>query len=129
MERGVRILIVTMNQRLSPAEAAYVRRFCYEVATRQFGPGSIFDYCRYHSQDLEVLATETDLQYDILEAIVGDIPQPDLQDYGIKKREDGSYLIDGQIPFYDFLSFPCRIARSRSRRLSFVSLDLICAQP
>ena len=42
---------------------------------------------------------------DILEAIVGDIPQPDLQDYSIKKREDGSYLIDGQIPFYDFLSY------------------------
>jgi putative hemolysin len=42
---------------------------------------------------------------DILEAIVGDIPQPDLHDYGIKIREDGSYLVDGQIPFYDFLSY------------------------
>jgi putative hemolysin len=42
---------------------------------------------------------------DILEAIVGDIPQPDLEDYEIKKRDDGSYLIDGQIPFYDFLAF------------------------
>src|SRR5436189_1050709 len=41
----------------------------------------------------------------ILEAIVGDIPQPDLEDYEIKKRDDGSYLIDGQIPFYDFLAF------------------------
>jgi len=42
---------------------------------------------------------------DILEAIVGDIPQPDLQDYGIKRRDDGSFLVDGQIPFYDFLSY------------------------
>ena len=42
---------------------------------------------------------------DILEAIVGDIPQTDLEDYEIKKRDDGSYLIDGQIPFYDFLAF------------------------
>ncbi|HEY0432583.1 MAG TPA: hemolysin family protein [Chitinophagaceae bacterium] len=42
---------------------------------------------------------------DILEAIVGDIPQPDVQDYTIKQRDDGSYLIDGQIPFYDFLAF------------------------
>lgn len=42
---------------------------------------------------------------DILEAIVGDIPQPDLEDYEITKRDDGSYLIDGQIPFYDFLVF------------------------
>jgi magnesium and cobalt exporter, CNNM family len=42
---------------------------------------------------------------DILEAIVGDIPQPDLEDYEIKKRDDGSYLVDGQIPFYDFLVF------------------------
>lgn len=41
---------------------------------------------------------------DILEAIVGDLPQPDLEDYEISKREDGSYLVDGQIPFYDFLS-------------------------
>jgi putative hemolysin len=41
---------------------------------------------------------------DILEAIVGDIPQPNIPDYEITKREDGSYLIDGQIPFYDFLS-------------------------
>jgi len=42
---------------------------------------------------------------DILEAIVGDIPQPDIQDYEIVKREDGSFLIDAQIPFYDFLSY------------------------
>lgn len=41
---------------------------------------------------------------DILEAIVGDMPQHDLQDYEIVKREDGSYLVDAQIPFYDFLS-------------------------
>lgn len=41
---------------------------------------------------------------DILEAIVGDIPQPDVEDYEIRKREDGSYLVDGQIPFYDFLT-------------------------
>jgi putative hemolysin len=40
---------------------------------------------------------------DILEAIVGDIPQPDMVDYEIVKREDGSFLVDGQIPFYDFL--------------------------
>lgn len=42
---------------------------------------------------------------DILEAIVGDMPQPDIADYEIRKREDGSYLIDGQIPFYDFLTY------------------------
>jgi putative hemolysin len=41
---------------------------------------------------------------DILEAIVGDLPQQDLQDYEIIEREDGSYLVDAQIPFYDFLS-------------------------
>jgi putative hemolysin len=41
---------------------------------------------------------------DILEAIVGDIPEPDMLDYEIKERSDGSYLVDGQIPFYDFLS-------------------------
>jgi putative hemolysin len=41
---------------------------------------------------------------DILEAIVGDIPQTGVQDYEIIEREDGSYLVDAQIPFYDFLS-------------------------
>ncbi|MCY7422178.1 MAG: hemolysin family protein [Chitinophagaceae bacterium] len=41
---------------------------------------------------------------DILEAIVGDIAQEDSDDYSIVERSDGSYLIDAQIPFYDFLS-------------------------
>lgn len=41
---------------------------------------------------------------DILEAIVGDIPQQDFEDYMILAREDGTYLVDAQIPFYDFLS-------------------------
>ena len=41
---------------------------------------------------------------DILEAIIGDIPQMHNEDYEIIKRDDGSFLIDGQIPFYDFLS-------------------------
>lgn len=41
---------------------------------------------------------------DILEAIVGDIPQEEDEEHEIVKRADGSYLIDAQIPFYDFLS-------------------------
>jgi putative hemolysin len=41
---------------------------------------------------------------DILEAIIGDIPQPYVEDYEVKEREDGSFLVDGQIPFYDFLT-------------------------
>ncbi len=41
---------------------------------------------------------------DILEAIIGDIPQPDMEDYEVKERDDGSFLVDAQIPFYDFLS-------------------------
>ena len=41
---------------------------------------------------------------DILEAIVGDMPQPDVPDYEIREREDGTFMVDGQIPFYDFLS-------------------------
>ncbi|MFN2457115.1 MAG: hemolysin family protein [Chitinophagaceae bacterium] len=40
---------------------------------------------------------------DILEAIIGDMPQPDVDDYEILKREDGTFLVDAQIPFYDFL--------------------------
>jgi putative hemolysin len=41
---------------------------------------------------------------DILEAIVGEIPQPDVEDYDVKEREDGTFLVDAQIPFYDFLT-------------------------
>jgi putative hemolysin len=40
----------------------------------------------------------------ILEAIVGDIPAPNEDAFEITTRADGSYLIDAQIPFYDFLS-------------------------
>ena len=41
---------------------------------------------------------------DILEALIGDIPQPDMSDYEVVRREDGSFLVDAQIPFYDFLA-------------------------
>jgi putative hemolysin len=41
---------------------------------------------------------------DILEAIVGGMPEPDQGDYEIVERHDGSYLVDAQIPFYDFLT-------------------------
>ncbi len=42
---------------------------------------------------------------DILEAILGDVPQTGQEEYEIIKRADGSFLVDGQIPFYDFLSY------------------------
>ena len=41
---------------------------------------------------------------DILEAIVGDVPQTGQEEYEIKERSDGTYLVDAQITFYDFLS-------------------------
>ena len=41
---------------------------------------------------------------DILEAIVGDIAQPHEEDYEILRREDDSFLVDAQIPYFDFLS-------------------------
>jgi putative hemolysin len=43
---------------------------------------------------------------DILEAIVGEFPQDGgVLDYEIIAREDGTFLVDAQIPFYDFLSY------------------------
>jgi putative hemolysin len=42
---------------------------------------------------------------DILQAIVGEMPLPDDNDYEIVKRKDDSYLVDAQIPFYNFLSY------------------------
>jgi putative hemolysin len=41
---------------------------------------------------------------DILEAIVGDMAPAYDDDYEIVEREDGTFLTDAQIPFYDFLS-------------------------
>ena len=41
---------------------------------------------------------------DILEAIVGDIPEQDDDDYEIVERKDGSYLVDAQLSFYNFLA-------------------------
>lgn len=41
---------------------------------------------------------------DILEALVGDIPEID-EDPEIIERKDGSFLIDGQCSFYNFLDF------------------------
>ncbi|MDB5208314.1 MAG: HlyC/CorC family transporter [Flavisolibacter sp.] len=41
---------------------------------------------------------------DILEAIVGELPEPGNADYDIIDRGDGTFLVDAQIPFYDFLS-------------------------
>ena len=42
---------------------------------------------------------------DILGAIVGDMPTPEDDEYGIVERKDGSYLVDAQIQFYDFLTW------------------------
>ncbi|MBS1729378.1 MAG: HlyC/CorC family transporter [Bacteroidetes bacterium] len=42
---------------------------------------------------------------DILDAIVGDIPEQDEENYEIIKRSDDTYFIDAQIPFYNFLSY------------------------
>lgn len=42
---------------------------------------------------------------DIMEAIIGDVPQTGQEEYEIIKRNDGSFLVDGQIHFYDFLSY------------------------
>lgn len=39
----------------------------------------------------------------ILEAIVGDIPEVDEDEYEIIERKDGTYLVDAQYSFYDFL--------------------------
>ena len=42
---------------------------------------------------------------DILEALVGEFDELNLPDYSIIEREDGSYLIDAALPFYDFLNY------------------------
>ncbi len=41
---------------------------------------------------------------DIMGAIVGELQQDDNEEFEIVEREDGSFLVDAQIPFYDFLT-------------------------
>ncbi len=41
---------------------------------------------------------------DILNAIVGEMPEEEDDEYAIVERKDGTFLIDGQIQFYDFLT-------------------------
>ncbi len=42
---------------------------------------------------------------DILKAIVGEMPEEEGDEYEIKLRKDGTFVIDGQIQFYDFLTY------------------------
>jgi len=42
---------------------------------------------------------------DLTEALVGNIIEPDEHEEQIFEREDGSWLVDGQYSFYDFLAF------------------------
>ena len=40
---------------------------------------------------------------DLFDALVGDVPLPDEDEPAIVQREDGSYLIDAQLPFAEFV--------------------------
>ncbi|GAB3643527.1 hemolysin family protein [Spirosoma arcticum] len=42
---------------------------------------------------------------DILDALIGEIDDDPESDYDIRPRNDGTYLIDAQLPFEDFLSY------------------------
>jgi putative hemolysin len=42
---------------------------------------------------------------DILDALVGDGTEAGEEAWGIQEREDGSWLVDGDYPFHDFLHF------------------------
>ena len=43
--------------------------------------------------------------HDIMDALVGDISESNEEDSEIVKRDDGSFLIDAQIPFDDFVQY------------------------
>ena len=42
---------------------------------------------------------------DNLDALIGEIDDDPESDYDIRPRNDGTYLIDAQLPFEDFLSY------------------------
>jgi putative hemolysin len=59
---------------------------------------------------------------DIMEAIVGDMPDTKEADYEIADRGDGTFLVDAQIPFYDFLSHFNRTEWLSDEELDFDTL-------
>lgn len=59
---------------------------------------------------------------DIMEAIVGDMPDATNEDYEIVDRGDGTYLVDAQIPFYDLLSRFSRTEWLTEEELDFDTL-------
>jgi putative hemolysin len=59
---------------------------------------------------------------DILEAIVGDMPNTAEEDYEILDRGDGTFLVDAQIPFYNFLSYFNRTEWLTDEEMTFDTL-------
>ena len=53
---------------------------------------------------------------DILDVLVGDINDDTHSDYEIRTREDGTFLIDAQLPFEDFLSYFNMTINAQTRR-------------
>jgi hypothetical protein len=53
---------------LDDAEAAYVRRFCYEVWHRFEGPDTIRERCSGHYWDLADLARVSGIQHEVIRA-------------------------------------------------------------
>ena len=53
---------------LNDVEAAYIRRFCYEVWHRLEGPGTIRERCSGHYWDLADLATVSGIQHEVIRA-------------------------------------------------------------
>lgn len=53
---------------------------------------------------------------DILDVLVGDISEDKNADYAIRDREDGSHLIDAQLPFDDFLNYFAIVVTPQNKR-------------
>jgi hypothetical protein len=53
---------------LTDQEAAYVRRFCFEVWHRIDGPDTTINQCSGHYYDLAALATLSGIQYEVIQA-------------------------------------------------------------
>ena len=64
---------------------------------------------------------------DILKALIGDLPELG-EEPDIVQREDGTYLVDGQCPFYDFLAYfdmECLYANHYYNTLSGLILKIL----
>ena len=93
-----------LNEIIKPALFVPENNTAYQLLEKFKGTGIHSAFIVNEYGTLEGMITLND----ILEAIIGDVPQTGQEEYEIIKRDDESFLVDAQIQFYDFLTYFAR---------------------